>query len=112
MKNSLLRYSGLKSRLYLLKNKRAADPIWKLDKSQQEYLANLGFPIMPWIYRIKTKAFRNIHNIPHSLIKDIHYAYKRGRKELFIKLKRDEMRLLEEYGVYVLPYKYKIILNP
>lgn len=110
MTNKQHRLSGLKYQLSQSKGDGKNEVIKKLSTEQLEYVENLGYDTIPWLYEIYTKTFYRIKDVDSSLIKDIHYACKKGRKKLYRKLKLQEIKELEKYNVSYRGYKYKIIL--
>ena len=54
---------------------------WKLTAKRKEYIENLGYIVEPYLYSINTKTFCNIRHIHSTLLKDLHYAKKRGKNK-------------------------------
>lgn len=110
MKNKQHEASKIKKMLFSKKRAGVRYVIWRLDsKAQKDEVQRLGFPMEPWLYEIRTKPFKYIKDKP-SLIKDVHYAYKRGNKRIVRHLTKQEMNLLEEYEIRGRVIKYKITL--
>lgn len=83
--------------------------VWKLSKEQMSFLAKY-YEIEPYLYTIKTKKFVRIYDIHDSLLKDIHYNNKRGKKEMVRRFSNEQKELLDRYDVMYKPYKYRIVL--
>lgn len=111
MTNKEKRLSALKYKLRQKKENCEKEVIWKLSNEQKEYVEQLGYTVIPWIYEITTKSIIGIRGVTEPMIRDVHYAGKRGQKKLYRKLKKKELKTLEEYGVRCYPFKYKIILH-
>ena len=82
--------------------------IWRLNLAQRNYIEDsLHFVVEPYLYKVKTRRFYNISNLP-SVLKDIHYQNRKGVKEYITKLSFSDKKILEDFGVNYVPYKYKI----
>ncbi len=111
MNNKLYKMSKLKNQLLDKKRKNKSNPCWKLNHEQKNYVENtLGFRTTPVIYSITTRSFQNIRQ-QSSILKDIHYAFKRGVPRMVRKLSMDEKKVLDEHSVKYTPYKYVIHLR-
>ena len=84
---------------------------WKLSYSQVEYIQELGYVVEPYLYEITTKTFFRLHDINESIIKEIHYKSKAGKRTYARKLNCKDKKVLKEYGVYYRVCKYRIYLN-
>ena len=73
------------------------------------FLEKMGYPSIPWTYGVKTRTFMKPEKLP-PIVKDIHYAAKRGKKEMYIHLIPAQVSTLREYGVEVRVVKYKVRL--
>lgn len=103
----------MKYKLEELKNRRIRKTKpWKLNKTEQMYIESLGYELEPYIYEINTKTFKDLYNICSPLIKEIHYASKAGKKRIGKSLKKEDMKLLEEYSIRFRPVKFRIIIIP
>ncbi len=110
MKNKQHEASKIKKMLFSKKREGVRCVIWRLDsKARKDEVQRLGFPMEPWLYEIRTKPFKYIKDKP-SLMKDVHYAYKRGKKCIVRHLTKRDVELLKEFDVYVRVIKYKITL--
>lgn len=110
MKNKENQLSQMKYKLRELKERKVKIVIWKLTKEEKEYIENLGYEVSPYLYEIRTKTFRNLYEIQDTRIRDIHYSSKQGKKTIVLKLKKKDMKVLEEFNVRFRPVKYKIRL--
>lgn len=111
MKNKNFKFKKLKDQLRRYKDSGKKVLIWKLSKDQLNFIETLGYMAEPYLYEIFTKRFNNIYTIKSSLLKDIHYQCKDGKKSFVCKLKKDERKILDEYGVRYRVAKYKIYLT-
>lgn len=86
--------------------------IWRISsKAQMQEIDRLGFHREPWLYEIKTRPFFNVRGIKSHLIKDIHFACKQGKRTIVRHLKRDDEKILKDFGVDFRPFKYRIDLT-
>ena len=110
MKNKQNEVSRLKWTLLKKRRDGVRQVIWRVDsKAQKDEVLRLGFSMEPWLYEIWTRPFKFIKDKP-SLMKDVHYAYKRGKKCIVRHLTKRDVELLKEFDVYVRVIKYKITL--
>ena len=85
--------------------------VWRLSSEQQSFIEeDLGLEISPKLYVIRTRKFSRLREKGH-LLKDIHFSCKSGKHTIVRELKAEDMKILDEYGVYYRPYKYAIELN-
>lgn len=110
MKGKQHMLSTMKHRLNEKRRSGENEVIWQLSHVQKEYLENLGYKIIPWLYRINTRQFANISLIRNKLIRDVHYARKRGCFEIYKNLSEQDRETLREINVKYTIQKYKIIL--
>ena len=96
----------------LLDKKRRGEKYvtWKLSKQQEEVVDRLRLKRVPWLYEIKTKKFSNVCSLQYTILRDIHYAWKRGKKTIVTQLNRRDIEVLSEYDVQFHVLKYKIYL--
>lgn len=111
MKNKDFKFKKLKEQLRRYKDSGKKVLIWSLSMEQLNFIETLGDTVEPYLYEIFTKRFRNIHAIKFPLLKDIHYQCKGGKKSFVCKLKKEEKKILDEYGVRYRVAKYKIYLT-
>ena len=111
MKNSQMKLATLKYQLREYKNAGKKEVIRKLTDEQREYVETLGYATIPFLYEIVTKNFTNIKKVNGSIAKDIHYSNRKGRSKIYRKLKRQDLKILEENGIFYRSYKYRIILQ-
>ena len=111
MKAKQYQLSCLKKKLKEKKKNRIKVLEWKLSKEQKEYIENvLHLRVEPYLYGIRTRTFKNISKLNYNILKDIHYSKKRGKNFEVRKLSTKEKEVLDEYGIYYNPVKYKIYL--
>ena len=111
MKNADYQLSKMKQKLKDMEARRVKSVIWKLSKNQVEYIQNLGDEVTPYLYEIKTRPFKEVRNLKDTILKDIHYANKNGKKSVVKKLTPKQRKILSEYGVVFRPMKYKITIH-
>ncbi len=107
-------YEASKTKKMLLDKKREGKKyvIWRIaSKAQMQEIDRLGFQREPWLYEIKTRPFFNVKGIKSHLIKDIHFAYKQGKRSIVCRLKNGDAKTLREFGVDFRPFKYRIDLT-
>lgn len=110
MKDKEYRFYKLKRKLILLKERKVKSVELRLTKEQRTYLQELGYEMVPVLYTVRTKRFKNLFNIKNNMLKEIHYACKNGKKTISLKLTKEDMKILEEYSVKFYPSKFKILL--
>ena len=110
MKNKQFRLHSQLYQLRQMKNKGKQEVIWKLSQEQKEFLERF-FEIEPFSYVIRTKQFERIRNIDSTLLKDIHYACKQGKRMMTRQLSKDQKTLLQDYNVSFTVCKYRIVLR-
>lgn len=111
MNNKDYRLSQTKHKLKQLKERRVKFVIWKLTVEQKEYIESLGYKVVPYLYEVQTKMLKNFATVHNSKLKEIHYAYKKGKRTMVLKLNKEDMRALEDKFIKFRPIKFKIILN-
>lgn len=83
-----------------------------LTREKKEGYISLGHEVEISIWQINTKHFYNIRNLNSTLLKDLHYAYKRGKKTITRrKLSSEQQELLRMNHVSFRPLKYNIYLR-
>lgn len=108
MRDKEYRLSQTKYKLRNLKERKVRFVIWRLTRQQKEYIQGLGYEVIPYLYEVQTKQFRNISSINNSKLKELHYSFKRGKKAIVMKLNKQDMNIFDEYSVKFRPIKYKI----
>lgn len=111
MENVDKRLQELKYQIEALKKRGIKEKEWRLTKVQQEYVESLGYQLIPLIYRIRTKTFKDLHSIRSNLIKEIHFANKERKRTIGRPLNEQDKEVLRQYGIRYDPIKFKIILN-
>ena len=110
MTNKEYRLASMKHTLLAKRKAGQKEVIWKLNDEQLNYISSIAKDIFPYLYEINTRTFCSTDKIASSLIKEIHFARKNGKKKLYKKLKRNELKELKQYGVEYRCLKYRIIL--
>lgn len=110
MKNSEYRLSFLKHQLAEKKQQDKKEVIWKLSPEQVEYVQRLGYRIIPDMYRITTQPIHGIGDVKSKIVKDVHYANIRGQKQIYKKLRIEDVKELERRRISFNVLKYRIIL--
>ena len=111
MKSKDYELSQLKYKLIKLKERRVKSVIWRLTNQQRDYIENLGYEVIPYLYEVKTKTFQNFSNINNCKLKELHYSNKKGKKTVVLMLKHKDMKDFEAYSVKFRPIKFKIYLT-
>lgn len=111
MKNKNYKQNRLKKKLIQRANDGNEILIWKLNPYDKRMIEELGYKVEPFLYFVQTKNFYNIKKIHSSLLKDLHYAQKRGKNFIVRPLNDIEKDLLYRYGIQYYPLKYKIYLQ-
>lgn len=109
MKNREYRAHSMRRHLYELRARGVTKVPMKLSMGRIEQLQK-DFWVEPYLYEIRTKRFYNVSEMPH-ILKDIHYAWKRGKSTIVKPLKEQQEKLLRDYGVTYKPLKYWVHLN-
>lgn len=112
MKNKEYQLSQTKHKLKQLKERRVKFIIWRLSVEQKEYIERLGYKVVPYLYEVKTRTFKNIFDIHNQVLREMHYSNKKGKKTMVLRLKKEDMKALEEYNIKFHPIKFKIFLVP
>lgn len=112
MKKANLQMSRTKKKFmqYVASGKKA-ELYWSLTQEQAEFIRQQGFPVIPWLYEMKTRKFPRISETTDPLIKNLHYANKRGKKYFTTRLNEKQLNLLEELKISTRIVKYKIVLS-
>lgn len=110
MNNKSYRLEKLEKQLqeYEIKGKEKVE--WELTMDQYYYTQLLGYNSEILLYRFKTRRFHNIWEKP-DLIKEIHFANKRGKWMMKKPLTDAEIGILKEYDIKFSPIKFRIYLR-
>ena len=84
--------------------------IWSLPNKEVKAQVEKRYNTIPWIFELKTRTFSRVATKP-TLIKDVHYAKKRGKDRMSLHLENSEISVLQEYGIQYREAKYMIVLN-
>lgn len=110
MKDKCYRLNRLLHKLRTIQETDKKYVIWSLNKEQLEYLQRY-FDIEPYLYKVRTRRFVNIYKIKDTILKDIHYANKSGKKEIVRHLNSKDRKIMDKYDIKYKAYKYRICLN-
>lgn len=102
--------SDLVNRLKHMQREGKANPVWHLTNEARECIEAAGFPCDEAIYQVKTRKIENIRRKP-AVIKELHYAYLKGRKYIWRRYKDTEIEVLKARGIYPEPYRYEVRLD-
>lgn len=98
---------------------------WNLTNAERKFVEELlgKENVVPFIYQITTKnlkdfkdeegsiIIKNVRDIKSSIVREVHYANKAGKKTIGRSLKKQEMEELEKHGIKYRPIKFIIYLN-
>lgn len=98
---------------------------WKLTNTEWKFVESLlgEENVIPIIYQITTKnlkdfkdsegsiVVKNVRDIKSSIVREVHYANKAGKKTIGRSLKKKEMEDLDKYNIKYNPIKFIIYLN-
>lgn len=111
MKNKEYRLEKLRKQLSIDEGLGKKYKEWELTPEQVKYVQDvLGYETEVILYRIKTKQFHHISLIP-KLIKEIHFACKRGKWMMKKPLTNSEIEILDNYDIRYSPVKFRIQLK-
>ena len=109
--NDYYRMLNLKRELKELKERKVKFVIWRLTTNQKEYIEEeLGYKVIPNLYEVRTRPFKNISDLKNYKLKDIHFANKKGKKTIVLSLKDSDMEDFKLNNIKFRPVKFKIIL--
>ena len=112
MKNKDYKMTTLKQKIKDYENRGVSILNWRLHPNQVEYIEHvLHKCVDPYLYEIKTKPFVRIRDVHNTLLKDIHYSYKRGKDFLVRPLSDLDKKTLKENGIKFRTVKYHIYLK-
>ena len=112
MKNKDYRKSKLKHQLIQKKLNGQKVLYWRISSYQQlQDIQEIGGIVEPYLYEIKTRKFYNVNKLPCTLLKDLHYLNKRGTIYEVRRLRENEKRTLDEFGIRYRPIKFKVFLD-
>ena len=110
MKNKQNALYAQRKRLYKLRDDGVPFVDWKLTNEQWEYLSKF-FRVEPLFFHIRTKAIKNIKDVKDTLLRDVHFSYKRGRTIISRRLNHEQKRLLTKNGISHYSFEYRIFLK-
>ncbi len=102
----------LENKIKALRKRNIRQVKWRLTKTERKYVEQLVGEenVIPFIYNIKTKKIDNFNTIKSSIIREVHYNYKKGKKTFGKHLKKQELEELRQYGIEN-PEPTKFIIN-
>ncbi len=109
MKNRNYRLEKLKRQIQIYESSGKKTIEWELNPEQKDYIESLGYELTPILYRFKTRQFKNIRS-ETNLIKEIHFASKRGKWMMKRPLSKEEQNILQNADIRYTPVKYRINL--
>lgn len=110
MKKKQYRESKLKYQLEKMKAKGKKSVLWKLTKSQKEFIEEL-YPVEPELYLIRTRYFSKEICEKYSILKRLNNEKKYKKKPyIFTKLNKKEKKILDELEIKYFEAKYRIRL--
>jgi len=112
MKNKQNAMSGLKFLLRAKKQKGEKTAILKLNSDQRDFVENLGYEVKPYLYKVQTRVFPWGIMRHDSLMKRVHFAARKGIRYLYLKLDAEDVKVLQDCGLFVARFKDEVILNP
>lgn len=112
MENADKKLDRLKDKIEDLKRRNIKSKEWKLTNKERKFVEELlgKENVVPTIYQIYTKSFKDLHSITSSIVKEVHLAHKAGKKTIGRPLKKQEMEDLEKYHINYRPIKCRIYL--
>ena len=93
-----------------MKNNGKKFVVWSLPNKEVKAQVEKRYDTVPWLFELKTRRFKNVATKP-TLIKNLHYANKRGKNRISLHLENGELAILQEYDVQYREVKYMITLN-
>lgn len=113
MENEGKKFEKLETRIKDLKRRNIKSIEWNLTNKERVFLEELlgKEKVVPTIYKIYTKCFKDLHSIKSSIVREVHLAHKSGKKTIGRPLKKQEMEDLDRYHINYKPRKCMIYLN-
>ena len=111
MKGKQYQLSKLKKQLRERKEYGTKVLRWSLKEDQAEYIEMLGYEVQPYLYTIRTKQIPRQVRQTDALLKEIHYKNKQGKRNITLKLKPKQIKVLERHGIKFRVAKYSIYLQ-
>lgn len=106
-------FSKTKNKLREYEHNGRKSVCWRLSKGQVEFIEqSMGKEVKPYLFEVQTRTFVNPEKLNSVILKKLHYASKKGRRSIVLKLRKKEMRVLDNYGIRYKCIKHEIILNP
>jgi hypothetical protein len=87
----------------------------KLNRAQLDAIEKCGtLASCPWFFSVKTRYVHNIKNVRSRVIKDLHYAFKKGKKHMVLNMDhytQQDLDVLAEWGIKYSVCKYRVFLH-
>lgn len=91
-----------------VKRNKNYNKIWSLKTKQYNYFISKGFVVEPVLFKIQARKLKNYCLCSDSLLKELHHAYKKGKRYIVKKLSLEQVQQLQENRVKVTPFKYRV----
>ena len=86
----------------------------KLNLDQLDAVKKCGSLVpYPWYYSVRTRYFSNIKHVKSRVLKDLHYAYMHGKKNLTLNMShytQKDLNVLTSLGIKYSVCKYRVFL--
>lgn len=106
MKNSAFQYKTLKYKVSQNKNYKK---FWSLNQNEREYLERSGYLVRATLFKIPTRKLRNYYNNQSHLLKELHHAYKNGKRYIVKELNATQLKELHENGISPQVLKFRVL---
>lgn len=113
MENTNKKLMELEYKIKALKRRGKKKVEWILTNTERKFLEEIlgEEKLIPIRYQLYTKSFKDLYSIKSSIVKEVHYANKSGKKTIGRPLKKQEMEDLDTYKIKYHPIKFIIYLN-
>lgn len=111
-RNSSANHYTFLDKLEAMQKHGKKEVLWTLSQEQLEQIEESGYVVEPYIYKVRTRRFSKCA-LAHGagLLKDLHYASKKGKDFLFCKLRKEDFEFLKNNDISYRPLKYRILIN-
>lgn len=101
----------LQSQLKADMQKGKTEVIKRMTPEQAEFVSEvLHHEVHPYLYKVYTKRIENVSGTNWTL-REIHNAYKKGRKVICKRLRNKDLETLNRAEVKFQPVKYRVVFN-
>ncbi len=113
MDNESKKLKELEYKINALKKRGKKKDEWNLTNSERKYVEELlgEEKLVPIIYQITTKNIKDFRSIKSSIVREVYFAHKAGKRTIGRSLKKQEMEDLDKYKIKYSPIKFIIYLN-